>query len=401
MPVRIGRASGALSSLPDWPRWHTRENHTGLRQGQLELEPGKCGWLLCEGVSEKTVAVCRVGIWPTEEATEDEGLAKQAVWITPQLSDTVPVDMSPPPAAVLGLRYRETLAGSQVALFVKSTLVRTRASGDPERQTCLRALLVAPEELDKKYEEAFSSAADSREEFALGGPRHRREAQLQIVLRLELLTADEKVSKIEIDLFFDRLVIWQAVDAPMGELQTFCFDVLLPFYRATLPDLVTALNARAGGVKPEISLRRKSKASLATPRSADGATRAAQLLRRVQSFNKNDSFPVHTEPVAYPAVRKLSRSLEVSRRRSVETSLGPIKRERSETIELKPRKVVRSPPRVQKAQRQPTEVDVEATPISQRTLKLPLVHIPLDITIDSDGEAETPLFDTIQQNAKR
>jgi hypothetical protein len=190
-------------------------------------------------------------------------------------------------------------------------------------------------------------------------PLKAREAQIMILLLLEMLTFAKPESKLasRVDMLLDRLAIWQTVNFTQEDpLKSFCLEVILPYYASRLPELTSAIQLQC---VPQDLLAFEAPA---TPSRKLKATRpvkkeSSATLKRTTSAPAN----LLSEKKAVPKKRSLGR--EVSMSKKVPTY------ERPKSLKNAPKRIMsfeeRRKQRVEQEERE--RIQVRATPAKPRT----------------------------------
>lgn len=268
--------------LPEWPKW--KLSPSGVEHSNL----GDCrgvlsGNVVSQQVSPDWVASIEIS-GPLGDAkqcpalendsasdsvnTWEEALDLKTFWPNSGHHD-IEVNMDPSLSPdFLESEYKAFLLGKQpLALFPKQVLAKARMGMDCATLIQrLHNLLQTPTEIDEKF--SLSNDANSgflAELRGLVDDMHPisdlvkvlrlRDTQLQILLGLEQMAlirtkgnAKRAASEVEnsasvsdiLDIHFDRLCIWQAVDNT-DVVQEFCGSAIIPFYKARAPKKVKQL----------------------------------------------------------------------------------------------------------------------------------------------------------------
>ncbi|ORY73469.1 hypothetical protein BCR37DRAFT_395972 [Protomyces lactucae-debilis] len=132
-----------------------------------------------------------------------------------------------------------------IPTFVKGEMVGLPFQYDT---TCLKDGELA--HIQAWLDACIESTAQPRPDTVLSTsltPLKTREAQLMVILLLELLTFDQasKAIELRIDMLLDRLAIWQTVNFTQDDLlKSFCLEVILPYYALRLPEVTTAIQLK-------------------------------------------------------------------------------------------------------------------------------------------------------------
>lgn len=251
----------------------------------------------------------------------------EELWPASAVDPAVKLDIDPSPPSLMA-KYEETVFGSSpLFYFVKQVLNKARSCMDSELYVAaLKELTLSPDGLDKRYnshygdskylEHAELRVAEEGISFAESVGRLRaRDTQIQTILAMELYcvaptstpssasasaspstpasvpsdlasTSAQPVhskssptnSKADanLQLYFDRLCIWQAVGTHPNSATDFCSSILIPYYKTRSPKKTRQLVKVSKGTVRTGHIKQKPKVA---PRliKAPGFLRALEL----------------------------------------------------------------------------------------------------------------------------
>lgn len=385
----------------------------------------------------------------------------EELWPSSAVDPAVKLDIDPSPPSLMA-KYEETVFGSSpLFYFVKQVLNKARSCMDSELYVAaLKELTLSPDDLDKRYnsrygdskylEHAELKVAEEGISFAESVGRLRaRDTQIQTILAMELYcvapssasastsastsasasasaspsTSASVLSDLaspsaqpvhskssptnskadaNLQLYFDRLCIWQAVGTHPNSATDFCSSILIPYYKARSPKKTRQLVKVSKGTVRTGHIKQKPKVA---PRliKAPGFLRALELQNigtssigsgtrpnSASSFGESphstpSSTPSTTPSVSSPPAKEPTPVLQATRthsRPSAARSIShPIYRQQSlgGTVEIRFKPVRRGDRNNSSTSNKPVAPSPSATEIFKSTSALgpaPLVSAP-------------------------
>lgn len=230
---------------------------------------------------------------------------------------TVKLDIDPSPPSLVA-KYEETVFGSSpLFYFLKQVLNKARSCMENDFYVAaLKELMLSPDELDKRYhsqygdpkylERAELKVAEQGISFAESlGQLRARDTQIQTILAMELycVAPPSASSKAQQDaylqLYFDRLCIWQAVGTHPNSATEFCTSILIPYYKTRSPKKTRQLVKVSKGTVRTGHIKQKPKVA---PRliKAPGLLRALELQNAGNNNGSSSSRNTPSSPAESP-----------------------------------------------------------------------------------------------------
>lgn len=436
-----------LGWLPEWPKWKFAPSGNNPNSGELksllngnvvsqQVNPDWIASIEIVGHSSDAIQcpALRNDNFTDSANTWEDPLVITALWPTAE-HPKVEVSMDPSLSSdFLESQYKAYLIGNQpLALFPKQILAKARMGMESAAFVrSLHELLRTPTEIDEKF--SLTSHSDFLVDLKnLTDDMHPlsdlvkalrlRDTQLQILLGLELMASvqsktiaerESSVSK-SLDLHFDRLCIWQAVDNT-DVVPEFCAAVIIPFYKARASKKVKqlvrvsrgTLKLRHRSVK-QIGRKRPPSHHQDQPLAMPGLVKALQMQNyaaktaldrepnsQVASSGRSDQFwksKTASRSISHPVYRQQPKHGQVEVRFKRVNKLDSARASPSPTVsrsDAQPDLSCDGPCAAQSEKKSPALPEyVDATPTKSRTIYLGALREPTNLFEDDNEIGST------------